>query len=855
MLCSGHPTALSESARLAALADLAILDTEAEREFDAITRAAASLLGVGRGTVSLIDQNRQWFKSRFRVDLTETPRDVAFCDHVVTGRETLIIPDALEDETFRDNPLVTGGPRIRFYAGAPIYLQSGHCVGSLCVLDERPHLDFDDEKLRVLEELASVVSELIESRSARSHAHIAGQVVASTPDAVLATNRSAEIVYWNEAAERLFGWSADEARGQNVKLIIPVKFHKGHQNRIEAAANGGPTRLVGKFIELEARRKDHSIFPVELSLAPWGDKARGGFAAVIRDVTERKALQADRDSNKKFLDAVVKNLPSMLFVKDTQTHRYLLVNRRAEELIGRSAKSMIGRDDFEIFPSRGRVFRRNDLKVIKSGKPELTESEFERDDGRRVNIRTTRVLLDGPDRPNQYLLGLSEDVTEIRQSEAQRWKLARYDTLTGLLNRASFFDITEKLIPKKTRFAILNIDLDRFKSVNDQFGHVTGDEVLKLIGDRLASFTDDQTHVARIGGDEFVVLLTGQGLRARSREISEQLIEEMSAPIPVGGISAYIGASIGGVVYPDDGDCVETLRQHADLAMYRAKLEGKREACFFDDRMDAAERSRRKLETSLRSAVEGNLIEVVYQPIIQVSTGDITSFEALARWNQPERGPVPPDVFIPLAEDCGLIDEMGQQVLRRACADALQWPSHIKVAINLSPRQFLSGKLVETVQTVLEDTGLPADRLHLEITENLVIQNADEAFSQLEMLKHKGIQISVDDFGVGYSSLGYFQTFGFNKVKIDKSFIAEIESSQAAKAIVMAVVGLARQLSIAVVAEGVETPQQYQTLSELGCSQLQGYLFSPPIPVDRIDSFLRRQQNELPTGNVSESIQ
>lgn len=202
MLCSGHPTALSESARLAALADLAILDTEAEREFDAITRAAASLLGVGRGTVSLIDQNRQWFKSRFRVDLTETPRDVAFCDHVVTGRETLIIPDALEDETFRDNPLVTGGPRIRFYAGAPIYLQSGHCVGSLCVLDERPHLDFDDEKLRVLEELASVVSELIESRSARSHAHIAGQVVASTPDAVLATNRSAEIVYWNEAAER-----------------------------------------------------------------------------------------------------------------------------------------------------------------------------------------------------------------------------------------------------------------------------------------------------------------------------------------------------------------------------------------------------------------------------------------------------------------------------------------------------------------------------------------------------------------------------------------------------------------------------------------------------------------------------
>jgi diguanylate cyclase (GGDEF)-like protein/PAS domain S-box-containing protein len=753
----------------------------------------------------------------------------------------LIVPDALEDETFRDNPLVVDGPRIRFYAGAPIYLQSGHCVGSLCVLDERPHLDFDDGKLRILEELASVVSEMIEARSARSQSAIAARVVESTPDAVLATNSSAEIVYWNEAAERMFGWAADEARSQNVQLIIPQKFHDGHQDRFEAAAKGGPTRLVGKFVELEARHKDGSVFPVELSLAPWGNKSHGGFAAVVRDISERKALQADRDNSKKFLDAVVTNLPSMLFVKDTQTYRYLLVNKKAEQIIGRSARSMIGRDDDELFPARGHEFRRNDAKVVASGMPERMESEFERDDGRRVNIRTTRVLLDGPDRPNQYLLGLSEDVTEIRQSEAERWKLARYDTLTGLLNRASFLEITDKLIHENIRFAILNIDLDRFKSVNDQFGHVIGDEVLKLIGDRLSGLADDDTYVARIGGDEFVCLLTGQALRARGREISARLIEGISAPISVRGVTAHIGASIGGVVFPDDGDNVETLRQHSDLAMYRAKHEGKGQPRFFDAHMDAAERDRRKLETNLREAVKANLIEVAYQPIVQVSTGEITSFEALARWNEPDRGPVAPDVFIPLAEDCGLIEAMGEHVLRRACTDALRWPSHIKVAVNLSPRQFLSGRLVDTVLAVLKETGLHPYRLHLEVTESFVIDKAEEAFSQLEQLKQHGIQMSVDDFGIGYSSLSYFQAFRFNNVKIDKSFIGEIESSQAAKAIVTAVVGLAQQLSMAVVAEGVETPLQKRALAELGCSHLQGYLFSPPISPVQVDALLSHQ--------------
>ncbi|MGB3712146.1 MAG: EAL domain-containing protein [Erythrobacter sp.] len=821
---------------MAALADLAILDTQAEREFDAITRIAASMLGVRSAAVSLIDSHRQWFKSRHRIDLTETPRDVAFCDRVVTRRGPLVVRDTLDNEAFCRNPLVLHGPRIRFYAGVPLYLPSGDCIGSLCVLDPQPRPDFAAENIDLLSQLASVVEELIAARKDRAQSDIAAKVVASTPDAVLATNRSAEIVYWNQAAERMFDWPIEKAFGQNVEHIIPQRFHEEYQDFFATAAEAGPRKPAGQFIESKARRHDGSEFPVEVSLARWGNDANEGFAAVVRDITERRALQAERDSSRKFLDEVVNNLPSMLFVKDAETCRYLLLNRKAEQMIGRTAESMIGKRDSELFPSQGAWFTRNDLRVIASKGPERTESAFERDDGTLVNIRTTRVLVDGPERTGQYLLGLSEDVTEIRRAEAERWKLTRYDLLTGLLNRTSFLEQVNQLIADGARFAILNIDLDRFRSVNDQFGHFAGDEVLTELGKRLGALSDSETLVARTEGDKFVCLLIGDDVRDRARRISAQLFQSIHEPVFARGITAHIGASIGVVVHPDDGDNFETLRQHADLAMYRARLEKKGEPCFFDAQMDAAERDRRLLETHLRAAVESESIEVAFQPIVEVSTDAVTSMEALARWTDPDRGPVSPDVFISLAEDCGLIDAVGEQVLRRACREAVNWPEEIRLAVNLSPRQFFSGKLVHTVLSVLQETGLPASRLLLEVTENLVIQNAEEAFSQLERLKEEGIQISIDDFGIGYSSLSYFQNFNFDKVKIDKSFIAEIEGSRAAKAIVTAVVGLADQLSLSVVAEGVETVAQQELLRSLGVTHLQGYLFSPPIPAAQLRS-------------------
>ena len=834
----------TEDARLAALANLAILDTAPEREFDAITRAAAAIFGVSSAAVSLIDRDRQWLKSRHQIDFTETPRDIAFCDEVVTQREVLVVHDTLESEQFRRNPLVTGEPNIRFYAGAPLYLEAGLCIGSLCILDKFPRPDFGEAEKGLLQELASVVEELIGARRARSQAHIAAQVVTSTPDAVLATNGSAQIVYWNEAAEHLFGWSADEALGQNVKLIIPDRFRDGHQERFEAAAQGGPTRLVGKFIELEARNQSGQVFPIELSLAPWGYGEGGGYAAVVRDITARKALQDERDHSKKSLDAVVSNLPLMLFVKDSSTLRYLLVNKAAEEILGRRAESMIGKSDSELFLS-GAAFEEDDRRAISRGEVEWVEADYEQDDGSIKSIRVKRILIDGPDAANQYLLVLAENVTEMRETEAERWKLARYDTLTGLLNRASFLDKVDEFISDRTRFAMLNIDLDRFKSVNDQFGHVTGDQVLKLLGDRLSAEVDDGTFIARIGGDEFVYLITGEGLRERALQTAKDVIESIRLPMKVGRMNAYIGASIGIVVHPEDGENLETLRQHADLAMYRAKQEGKGEPCFFDDEMDAFERDRRKLQTSLRVAIENQSIYLVFQPIVEASTGKVTSLEALARWVDQDRGIIPPDVFISVAEESDLIEELGEQILRMACEAAKDWPEHLRVAVNLSPRQFLSGRLVEIVQTVLSETGLTPNRLQIEVTESLFIENAEEAFDQLLALKRSGILISIDDFGIGYSSLSYFKTFDFDKVKIDKSFIFEIEKSRAAKAIVNAVVGLAKQLSMKVVAEGVETESQAILLRQLGVSHLQGYLYAAPLSHEEVNPYLSRRATSL----------
>ncbi|WP_109808758.1 EAL domain-containing protein [Sphingosinithalassobacter portus] len=830
--------------RLSALLDLDILDTPTERDFDDITRLAATALGVASAAVSLIDEKRQWFKSRHGIPFPETPRDISFCTHAVASRDILVVPDATRDDRFSENPLVTQEGGIRFYAGIPLIISSGYCLGTLCVFDPIVRDGLTEAQEAVLQDLARLTTDLIETRRFRKMGEIAARVADTTSDAVLATDRDGTIVYWNPAAERMFGYARNEAIGQNVEIVIPPRLAKGHREIFARAAAGGATRLVGTTVELVGGRADGSEFPIELSLARWGaGPPDGGFAAIIRDITARKALEREREQAQAFLDTVVTNLPAMLFVKDAQTREYVLVNRAGEDAIGRPASEIVGQTDRDLFPDYGDGYEERDSEAIASPSATMFESEFVRDDGQSVHLRTTRTLIDGPDRPGQYVLGISENVTETRLAEAEVLRLAHFDALTGLLNRASFTDRLHGLVRNAEPFAMLSIDLDRFKAVNDQFGHSAGDAVLAQVGDRLRAAVQSRDWVARIGGDEFVAVLTGGRLRERADEVATAILTSISEPFTTGRVLAHLGASIGIVLLPEDGRTTGQLRENADLALYRAKQMGKGKACFFDAEMDAAAQDRRTLETELREVIENDGIDLAYQPVLSAKTGQITSAEALARWTHPDRGPIRPDIFISLAEECGLIDRLGEQLLRRACRDAQGWPDHVRVAVNLSPLQFLSGKLIETVQQALDDSGIRADRVQLEVTEGLVIRDVEGTFQQLEQLRALGIQVLIDDFGVGYSSLSYFQRFPFDKVKIDKSFVDEIGTSRAAKAIVEAVVGLGAALDMGVVAEGIETEEQRHLLVASGCTHLQGYLFSRPVTANTLGKMLTTPDN------------
>lgn len=814
-----------ELERLRALASLSLLDTPAEARFDEITRLASMLLGTKSAAISLIDDRRQWFKSRVGIDFPETPREQAFCTYALADREFLEVGDACADPRFADNPLVTCPDGIRFYAGAPLILASGHCLGTLCVFDPVPRGPLSAEQRRALEDLAQLTVERIEGCKDRMLAEIAGKMVDATTDAILCVDAGGRISYWNQAAEAMFGYPAASALGRTVDMILPRR-----RSLVRAIARG--SIRPGSGFECEARRESGERFPVEMSVARWeGDDKNGrGYAAVIRDITERKRRERESAQDRRFLDTIIANLPAMLFVKDSNTRRYQLINRRGEEMIGRSAAEVVGRTDRELFPEVGDDYHHRDSDVLTAGGVQSHESEFKREDGRMVRLRTKRIVVDGPEGPGQFVLGMSEDVTDMRQAEARILHLAHYDSVTGLHNRVSFLDRLDRLVKEGARFAILTIDLDRFKAINDQFGHLAGDEVLIEAAERLRRYAPDATLIARIGGDEFTILLAEEDAVAHARRLADSLVRQLGQPYQLNRFVAYTGASIGVVIGPDDGATVSDLRQAADLAMYRAKTSGGGAACFFSPEMDQAARERRALEADLRAAIEQRRIEVVYQPVVATATGQTTSFEALARWTHPERGPIPPDLFVSIAEECGLVAELGRQVLESACREAAGWPPAIRVAVNLSPIQFETGDLVAIIHEVLSRTGLEASRLQLEVTEGLVIRDVERVFGILEALRALGIQILMDDFGVGYSSLSYFERFPFDKVKIDRSFVTKLLTSPASAAVIEAVVGLGKRLGMGIVAEGVETEAQMQALVEIGCTHLQGYLISRPQP-------------------------
>ncbi|RZL22336.1 MAG: EAL domain-containing protein, partial [Sphingomonas sp.] len=721
-------------------------------------------------------------------------RDIAFCGQAILGDSMLEICDARLDPHFADNPLVTGPPHIRYYAGSPLITRSGHRIGSLCIVDTVPRPPMSTDTTALLAGLARIVIDYLELRRSRAAGRIATLIAETTSDAIICADTGNRITYWNTAAANMLGWSAEEAIGQTLNLIVPERHRASHAGGLARVAAGGMPRLFGKVIELPACRRDGREIPIELSLGNWSDEdgLPAGFAAIVRDVSDRKALEEERQRTQALLDTVIEAMPVTLFVKGAQDGRYTLVNRAFEALTNLPRDAILGRTDAELFsPEDAGVFMANDQIALASRDTILSEETLNRADGSTRVVRSQKLGIDPDlDSAPRYVLGISEDITEGRAAQDRLSHLACHDALTGLANRVKLTDRLAAMLDRSSGLipgALLCIDLDRFKIVNDLYGHGFGDEVLVELAGRLQSACGDDALVARLGGDEFAVLCECEPDGVRALLLASRIVDTVKEPVTLSGRVAHLDASLGVAVFPADGSNAAELLRNADMALYRSKAEGPGTISFFDVSMDHAVHQRRMIEAELRTAVGEGAIVPVYQPIMCLDRNQIIGFEV----------------------------------------------------VNLSPVQLLSGDFAGDVMSVLATAGLDATRLELEVTEGFLIRDTTRAIDILQRLKAIGCQISMDDFGTGYSSLSYFRLFPFDKVKIDQSFIRDMADDRQARAIVQAVIGLGRGLGLSVVAEGVETEAQITMLRDEGCAQVQGYHLGKPAPIETFNHIVR----------------
>jgi diguanylate cyclase (GGDEF)-like protein/PAS domain S-box-containing protein len=541
------------------------------------------------------------------------------------------------------------------------------------------------------------------------------------------------------------------------------------------------------------------------------------------------------NEQKVLLDSALENMSQGLAMFDAEG-RILLFNERYMAMLGRTESELRGRLLLDIlrkqkadgrWPAEPDEFFARLVADAHAGRGTTRVMELR---GRSMRIVTQPMESGG-------WVATFEDITEWQRAQDQISHMARHDALTNLPNRTLFREELEhalKLAKGGDQLAVLCLDLDHFKKINDSLGHPVGDALLREVALRLVGCVGPSDTVARLGGDEFAVVQFCKGCDPTAvSALASHVVELLAAPYEINGHHLVIGVSIGISLAPDDGDNPDQLLKNADLALYRAKGDGRGTYRFFEAGMDARAQARRLLELDLRLALQRSEFEVHYQPIRDIASDEITVCEALVRWKHPQRGLIAPNHFIPIAEETGLIVAIGEWVLRQACRDASSW-SKACVAVNLSPVQFRNADLVATVKSALAESGLPADRLELEITESVLLQNSEATRAMLHELRGLGVGISLDDFGTGYSSLSYLRSFPFDKIKIDRSFINELTTQKDSLAIVRAVTGLGKSLGITTTAEGVETDAQLELLGREGCTQAQGYLISKPRPIAEV---------------------
>jgi diguanylate cyclase (GGDEF)-like protein/PAS domain S-box-containing protein len=736
-------------------------------------------------------------------------------------------------------------------AALPLY-RNGIAIGVFALYAGEINA-FDDAARDLLMEMAADISFAIDNfvREAVRKQSVAAlreskmryrAVTQFANDAIVTVDSSGNIAGWNRGAEILFGYTEAEVNAQSLMLLMPERYRDRHRMGMNSALLSEWTHLIGTTVELIGLRKDGSEFPLELSLAKWEVADAWFFTGFIRDITKRK----QSDAKLQLAAKVFEQSHEGITITDAQGN-IVLINQAFSTITGYSEAEAIGQNPRIL--SSGRQdpeFYRAMWESVNTQGQWQGEVWNRRKDGRVYpELLSISRVLDADGTLTNYI-GVFNDITQHKAAEEQILRLGHFDPLTGLPNRLLLNDRANHAISMAQRnreqLAVLFFDLDHFKYVNDSLGHSVGDKLLVEVAGRMKCSVREQDTVSRLGGDEFILLLPDTDAEGAAH-VAEKLLDAISQTYWIDQHELALTPSIGIAVYPGDGTDYDTLFKCADVAMYRAKQDGRNHYRFFTAEMQARSARTLQLEIALRSALKRNQLMLHYQPQMSLEDGQVIGAEALLRWEHPELGMISPAEFIPVAEDSGQILPIGEWVLRTAASQLKAWMdsglSPMTIAVNLSSVQFRQANLPELIMQILDDVKLPPQYLELELTESVAMDNPLSAIAVMDNLHEHGIRMSIDDFGTGYSSLSYLKRFQVYKLKIDQSFVRDITEDPEDKAIVGAIISLAKSLGLQTIAEGVETEGQLAFLRDKGCDEVQGYYFSKPLPADQFGAFVR----------------
>ncbi len=711
----------NEPQRLAALAEYEFDEGKELPSLGPVVSMATRIFNTPVSVVNMVGNDHVFFAASSGIAEADMRRDVSFCAHAIAQDDVMVVPDALHDERFHDNPLVQGASGIRFYAGVPLISPNGFPLGALCVIDHQPRAGLSDADKSAMRELARIVCDKLELRRIEMAGHQGASrfdaLAEHSPSAIVSFGGDCRIIAWNAAATRMFGYQPAELMGRSIEILMPEHQRAAFRLRIASAVAFRKIQSSTP-IEVTGLRKNGSEFPAELAASYWEEQGRIRFGAIVQDISERL--------------------------------------RQQEELT----------------------------------------------------------------------------------------RLANFDMLTGLANRGLYHRSIQDSIAAGRVSAALVLDLDDFKDINDTLGHSVGDRILCEIGDRLRTVARPGDVVARIGGDEFAFHLSDVDSVKEAQRVADEAIMAINRPIGIDGQDVHVAVSCGIALAPRHAAEAIELIENADLALFHAKGALKGHASVFVPALRAAASTRRLYDSELHRAVDNGELRLHYQPQVHIEDGALVGAEALIRWAHPQRGLLAPGEFLPMLESGPLAVTVGDWILDTACAQAALWRKagmeRFRIGVNLFGIQFRAGDLSQKVMDALARHRLPPHGLELEITENIALDNEEIVLPPLRALHGIGVGIAFDDFGTGYASLSLLKHYPLTRLKIDRAFVQQILESRQDDAVVRAILDIARNFDLEVIAEGVETEAQREKLRQYGCKEAQGYLFGKPMPAESFASYFDR---------------